>query len=237
MIAAITVLAPVLGRPQNAAPLAASLRASTSRAELIFICSPGDDAQITACIEVSEPDFCDVWTAAWPQGPGDYARKINWAYRERGLDMDGVPQLVLLGADDISFQTGWLEAVEAVAAEYDVGVIGTDDGANPAVVAGLHSTHPVVRRGYIDRYGGVVGMPGTVYSTSYHHQYVETELIQTAMARGCYYHCHAAHVPARHPLWRTAPDDATYALGRERYREDARLYESRKRLWLEEAHA
>ena len=223
--AQVAVLAPVLGRPQNAAPLAESLAASTRRAKLLFIVSEADsDAQWEACVATG----AEVLSVPGAGGPGDYAAKIQAGYEASSQ------QLVLLGADDLRFGAGWLEAVLHAARTYDVGVIGTNDGANPAVLAGAHSTHPVVRRCYIDQHGGVAGMPGRVYSAEYAHNYVDNELCATALARGCYYHCHDAHVRHLHPLWRNAPDDATYQLGRRLMARDARLFESRRHLWERE---
>src|SRR5579859_4438844 len=120
----IDVLVPVLNRPANAARVANSLRDSTTAAELLFVCSPRDEAEIDACRMVAE-----TLVVGWEPGPGDYARKIQFGY-----DNTDEP-LVLLAADDLRFRPGWLEAVLA-AAEYDAGVIGTNDLANPSVLRG-----------------------------------------------------------------------------------------------------
>lgn len=219
------MIAPVLNRPQNAAPLAESLAASDHRAELVFVVSEADtDAQYEACVATG----ARVVTVPGVPGPGDYAYKIQAGYDATSQ------QLVLLGADDLRFGDHWLDAVLWAVRRYDAGVFGTNDTANPAVLAGSHSTHAVVRRCYIDQYGGVVGEPGRVYSSVYAHNYVDNELCATALARGCYYHCFDAVVAHLHPLWQTAEWDATYHLGRERMALDARLFESRKHLWLNE---
>lgn len=226
----IAVIVPVLARPQNAQPLADSLIAATQdRARLIFVVTETDEAQVEACFH------CEGWPVfvvldSEPVGPGNYAKKIQLGY-----DAADEP-LVLLAADDLDFHAGWLDAVLR-AAEADVGVIGTNDTANPSVLRGEHSTHPVVRRCYIDQRGGVVGAPGIVYHAGYQHQYVDNELVQTAIARGCYTHAHDAVIAHRHPLWGTAPWDATYERGRGGTHPDARLFERRRHLWLSEALA
>lgn len=219
------MIVPVLERPQNAAPLVASLRASRADADLFFVCSGSDRSQIEACYDTGQP----VILVFADPGPGDYAAKI-----QRGYEATEEP-LVLLAADDLRFQPGWLEAVEKIADQYDVGVIGTNDNANPTVKAGRHSTHPVVRRCYIDRYGGSVGQPGQVYHEGYDHQYVDNELVATAMARGCYAHAHDARVDHHHPLYdRSVVRDQTYAKGQAKGAEDRRLFESRRHLWENE---
>jgi hypothetical protein len=167
-----------------------------------------------------------VLSVEWQPGPADYARKIQAGYDATD------EELVLLAADDLRFHKGWLDAVQRVADEYDVGVIGTNDRANPKVIAGQHATHPVVRRCYIDQQGGVIGEPGTVYHAGYDHNFVDVELVETAKARGCYAHAHDAIVEHRHPLFdRSVARDATYDRGRAGFARDRALYESRRGLW------
>ena len=223
----IDVIVPVLNRPANAAPLVESLAASTDRARLYFVCSRADREQEKACHAAG--GF--VLLAMFPPGPGDYARKINTGFRQTRSP------LVLLAADDLRFHPGWLEAVEACAAERpDAGVIGTNDLANPQVMRGRHSTHPVVRRSYVKEIGGVVGRPGIVYCEEYDHQFVDNELYATAVARGAYVHCYEARVEHMHPIFRRAVKmDATSEKGLARGAEDRRLFESRRHLWEREA--
>ena len=226
-MADIAVIVPVLNRPRNAAPLAESLADTTDRARLLFVVSLADtDEQFEACAATGAA----VLSVDWQPGRADYAKKIQVGY-----DATDEP-LVLLGADDLRFRPGWLEQVEKIAARYDCGVIGTNDGANPAVLSGVHSTHPVVRRCYIDQLGGVVGQPGQVYCELYDHQWVDTELVATAQARGCYVHAHEARVEHLHPIFnRAVASDATYRKGQARGLEDRRLFASRMHLWEQEA--
>ncbi len=230
MTTAITVLCPVLDRPQNAAPLVNSLRTSTHRAELIFLCTRDDREQIDACLKAlwdTGTDWGRVLTVGWEAGPADWSRKCQYGYDRAQTE------LVLLGADDLRFHVGWLEAIERTfAAHTDAGVIGTNDMANRAVIAGEHSTHPVVVRSYIDKTGGVVDEgPGRLMHLGYDHQWAETELVRTAMSRGRYVHCHEALVEHQHPIWRTAPMDATYTKALAKGSQDAGLFHARKHLW------
>lgn len=220
----IAVIVPVLNRPQNAQPLADSLRA-TSDAELVFVMSEADtDQQIDACLATGGR----VISLETPPGPGDYARKI-----QAGYEATDAPY-VLLGADDLRFHPGWDTAALALFAEFDVGVVGTVDLGNQQTVAGTHSTHPLVARCYIDSLGGVVGMPGQVYFEGYDHQFVDAELVQTAIARGCYAHCHASVIEHLHPLWRKGEMDDTYRKALQETRADRALFEQRKMLWERE---
>jgi hypothetical protein len=214
----IAILVPVLGRPDHAQPLADSLKASDADARLVFLCSSLDPAQQDACWQTGETTFC----MTWPAGHGDWARKINWAYRHTA------EPYLLLGADDIRFHPGWDRAVLEVARETGAGVIGTNDLGNRTVMAGKHSTHPLVWREYADCYGTIDG-PGQVVSEAYAHNWVDNELVATAQARGCWAFARDAKVEHLHVFWHKSEDDETYRRGRLHYHADHRLFLQRQR--------
>lgn len=218
--AEIAVLVPVLARPQNAMPLAVSLAESTDRARLVFICTPSDRSQIEACLSTG----AETLVAPFEAGRGDWARKLELA-RERTSE-----PFLLLGGDDVRFHPGWADEVIHVYETGDVGVVGTNDLANPAVKRGMHSTHPVVCRGYADLHG-TIDDPAVLLHPGYHHLYVDNELVETAKVRGCWAFAADAHVEHLHPIWRTAPRDETYDRGSAEARDDQRLFQARRRLW------
>lgn len=223
----VAVIVPVLGRPQNARPLVESvLTATACDWELVFVCTPGDTAQIAACDDLALFDQVEVLVADWPADAGDYARKINLAF-----ELTDAP-FVLCGADDLRFHAGWDTAALAVAREYDVGVVGTNDLGNSQVVAGQHSTHPLVARCYIDGLGGTFDeRPGVVYSDAYSHQCVDTELVELAKARGCYAHAPRSVVEHLHPLWGKAEMGDTYRRALADGASDRELFARRQRAW------
>ena len=220
----LLVAIPVLGRPHRAATIAASVHDNTTLPHrLVFVCTEGDDDQIRACVEALGDDDGVLFIDAGHTG--EYARKINLAFQA------GDEPFVFLGADDLEFQPGWDVAALEVADQTGAGVVGTNDQANSAVIAGLHSTHSLVRRSYIDECGGFVRGEGSVYFEGYSHQFVDNELVATAMARGCYAHAHRSRVIHLHPLWRTAPMDGTYERALADGATDRLLFESRRGLW------
>ena len=220
-MAEIAVLVPVLDRPHRAAPLADAFRAATPAGiyRLVFLCSLEDPAEYEACNQTGELTL----TVPWPAGPGDWARKINHGYRHT------TEPWMLCGADDLLPHPGWAEAALRLA-DPGVGVIGTNDLGNPTVMAGKHSTHPLVARWYADEHGTVDG-PGRVVTEAYGHQWTDTELVQTAMSRGAWVFAADSHVRHAHPFWTKGPMDATYEKGMASSREDQRLFARRKSLW------
>jgi hypothetical protein len=226
----IAILVPVLRRPSSAAPLAASLaEATTVPHRLVFVCNSSDREQVRAC----EDTGADIILAPWQPGKADWARKINLAYR-----LTEEPYL-LLGADDLRFHPGWDMAALGPRSPFNdpaVGVVGTNDLGNPTVKAGKHSTHPIVRRSYADEHGTVDG-PRKAVSEAYWHNWCDTELVQTAKARSAWAFCPESRVEHLHWAWHKGADDEVYALGRQHYADDARLYRRRQKLWARERRA
>lgn len=216
----VDVLVPMLGRAWAVEPLVDSVTQTQEEGvdlAVVFIASESDE-EVVDTLHRSGEDF--IVLPGEPE-PGDYARKINVGYDAT----EG--EWMLLGASDIRFHPGWAGYAIAMGDEYQAGVVGTNDLGNPTVKVGLHSTHPLVRRTYIQEQGGGWDGPGVVYHEGYFHQYVDTELVTAAQARGQWAFCHDAQVEHLHPFWGKGKRDATYARGLAASAADARLFRSR----------
>lgn len=222
----VAVIVPVLGRPAAAVPLAESLRASQDGLvlDLWFVCSPDDLEQRDACADAV--GYTRILDAPWPIGTrGDYARKINLGLWSTDADW------LFCGADDLTFRKGWAEAAVDELEATQTGFCGTNDLANPRVMAGVHATHPLVRRSYAVECG-TIDTPGLIYHEGYWHQYVDNEATATAMHRNCWSFAADAVVEHHHPIFdRAVERDATYELGDLHRAEDQRLNRERARLW------
>lgn len=224
MITEIVIVVPVHGRPQNAAAVYTSHQgASEVPGRFVFVCSPDDCASIDACKATGS----DLLIADWLSGPADFARKVNHAYRETEEPW------LFQAADDVRFQPGWDTAALACAEATGALVVGTQDGGNPMVKAGRHSTHTLIARSYCDQPGASWDGPGTVFSEAYDHQWTDVELVELAKARGVWAFAHDSHVLHDHPLWvgRAGLEEPTYRKGAAHAREDQRLYVRRSRSW------
>lgn len=217
----VDVIVPCLNRPQNAQPLVDSLAASEADAQVTFVCTGGDRAQITAC----EATGANVLIVGWPAKHGDYAKKINHGFAHTSNDF------ILMGADDIAFQKDW-DTIALRAAQDTIGVVATNDKANRQVMRGEFGTHCLIRRSYILEEGGTGdNQPGVVLYEGYSHNFVDRELCDVARSRGRYAFASRSVVRHRHPLWRTAAWDPTYRKALERFRQDQALFASRSGLW------
>lgn len=216
------MLIPVLERPHRVEPLVDSLAAAQHPdvpAHAVFICSPGDLEEIDA-VELAG---ARLLVADWEPGRGDYAKKMNHAWRHTG------DEWVFFAADDVVFRAGWLEAALAAHEATGACVIGTNDLGNAKVMAGRHSTHTLVHRDYQEC--GTIDDGTVILHEGYWHNWVDNELVETAEWRGTFAAAPDSHVEHLHPFWHKARPDDTYARGQEHYTEDRNLFQQRRRLW------
>jgi len=230
-MASVAVLAPVLNRPERAPMLSESFTLALNddhRMRLVPICSLDDLPEINAWLRLGiQPEVVN-----WRPGPGDWAKKINWGFR-RMIKLGF--EWMLLGADDLGFHPGWFDAALTVHHATDACVIGTNDLGNPTVKRGHHSTHPLVFRDYLEC--GTIDEPNQIVCELYSHNWVDTELVETAKARGTWAFAADSHVEHLHPFWGKSEMDDVYAKGRANFHDDRRLFESRRELWEEVAVA
>ena len=214
----VVVVVPVLNRPHRAQPLVDSLR-STTDTPLVFVCSKGDRRQIRACRATGERVIVTTWVA----DRGDFAKKTNLAFRETSEPW------VFCGADDLRFTPGWLEAAVRAGDLSGAGVVGTQDNGNPLVKRGKHATHVLVRRSYIQEWGGTFDDTGEIFCEEDDHQFVDTELVQTAMLRRQWAFANDSVVEHLHPSWGKGATDTTYEKALRRTNEDSILFQRRMR--------
>lgn len=209
----VAILVPVLARPHNVKPLIDSIANTTPPPfRVLFLCDPGDVAEQDAIANAG----------GWMLSPGGgYAAKIH-----AGIAATDEP-LVFLGADDLRFRGGWLEAATAALTD-GTEVVGVNDGLRRPHRPS-HATHFLMTRSYAQQ-PTIDGKPGPL-STAYHHSFVDDELIATATHRGVYRYAERARVDHHHWMNGRADDDAIYRLGRTRYHDDRNTFRIRAHLW------
>lgn len=212
----VVLLIPVLDRPRNVEPLLDTIEFGGGH-RAVFLSSPGDVAEQT------ELSRCGAEWLEVPFAPadGDYARKINWGVTQT------TEEWVFLAADDLLFHEGWFDkAMAHVRAKH--GVVGTNDLGQPRSIAGTHSTHTLVRRAYIEKYG-TVDEKGKVLCELYPHEFCDDELVATAKRRGAWVHAGDSIVEHLHPHWGKAPTDYLYDRFDDRMRRGRRIWDQRRR--------
>jgi len=215
----IDILVPVLARPQNVHPFMESVKVTSHSYRVFFICSPSDKEQIKTC---RAADATTLITN-WQPGKADFARKINWAFPQTDAPW------VFQAADDLRFHPGWDVYAIKLGDRREVGVVGTDDMGNALVKRGGHSTHSLIRRTYINQYGGTIDNTGLVFCELYDHQFVDNEFVQTAIRRGQWAFSKRSKVEHLHPNWNKSKLDATYEKALRATGSDGHLYLKRMR--------
>jgi glycosyltransferase involved in cell wall biosynthesis len=209
----VVILVPVLRRPRNVEPLLRSIRETTPDARVLFICSPGDEAEIDA-IRAHGAEYIEV--------DGNYAKKINAGVRHT------TEPLIFQGADDVRFHPGWLErAKERLTA--GVGVVGTNDLSSKRAMAGTHATHSLFTRDYAAL--GTIDDPTRVLHERYLHEFVDDEFIGTAKKRNAFVSAHDSIVEHLHPYAGKAPKDELYSKAGRRMLVGWFIFRWRRRLW------
>ena len=220
-MAELALIIPMLGRAHRVGPLIESIRSATTvDHKILFVCTEGDQEVIDAVEAQPDVEF-DVIA---PNERGDYAIKIN-----HGYSITDEPHL-FLGADDLAFHRGWYEAARKHLARDRINVVGTQDKANHRVRRGLHATHSLVTRSYVDEFG-TIDEPGKVLHEGYLHEFVDDEFVQTAKVRRAFAFEHRSVVEHLHPSVGKAEWDLLYQAQGARMRADRRVFIERQKLW------
>lgn len=223
--ASVVIVVPVLRRPHRVRPFVESLEAATPQRHRTLFVATADDAPMIAEIEHVAKDFPIELELIGANRTGDYAHKVNFAFR-----VSSEPFL-FLGADDLAFHPGWLPAGLAPFEDPAIGVVGTQDLApTERARTGQHATHFLVRRRYAEIFG-TIDEPGKILHEGYPHEYVDDELSGTAKARGAWHFAADSIVEHLHPSWGKAAPDALYRDQARRMALGRRVFNRRRALW------
>lgn len=218
----IAVIIPTFGRANRVERIVANVTDATETPHrVVFAVEADDRATIEACDRVGADFVVNECSR-------NYSGAMTTAYRHTS------EPFLFAGADDLRFHPGWDTAALRHMDDW-VWVVGTNDLLNPYVRAGMHATHYLVDRRYLDEIGGVVDQgPGSFLNDAYTHQWTDTEFIGTAKARARFRPCLESIVEHLHAYsdkpGREAPD-ATTTKAMVNAEIDAALYDSRKHLW------
>jgi hypothetical protein len=214
--ARVDVIVPtVKARAKNLPGLAQSLWASTGLARLVLVV---DDEEHAAEVQ----HLADVVVVE----PGSFAHKINAAY-----PATTAPWIKVVG-DDCRFHPGWLDHAQHVAGLYGAKVVGSNDLANPRVVAGDHATHWMIARDYIDDVGASWDGPGVVAHEGYRHWFTDDEIVAAAKQRGVFQVALGSIVEHLHPMTGKSEVDEVYTRSDSFADEDRKTFERRVREFL-----
>ncbi len=214
---AVTVIVPVMRRPQNAAPFMASLLETTDRADVLVVADEDDNETWRAWLQVMPKGAGRVVRSAWPAPGGTFPEKVNLGYR-----MASPTEWLFICGDDVRFGADWLESAIVQAGGF-------------ARVVGVHATnasedwspHLLINRQYVVEQGASWDGPGFVCHEGYRHNYVDAEICRVARQRGVWAMSWNSVVDHLHPAFGRGTDDATYRLGQSTVDADAAVWRER----------
>jgi glycosyltransferase involved in cell wall biosynthesis len=192
----VDVIVPtVKERSGNIRGLAASLKASTGLARLILVLDDEEHRdQLAEHVDVADSIIT----------PGRFPVKVNAGYKA-----SDAPWIQVVG-DDVTFHPGWLDHQQWVADRYGAKVVGSNDLANPRVIAGEHATHWMIARDYIEDSGASWDGPGVVTHEGYKHWFCDDEIVVKAQSEGVFQMASGAVIEHHHPITGLVAYDSVY---------------------------
>jgi glycosyltransferase involved in cell wall biosynthesis len=184
----ISVLLATMGRPDMALDTIQSLWDTVEGVEIVVAVDGPEDE----FVRFQHRDL----TISYSTEPRGSSRAWNDALQLATGDP------IVLAADDLEFEPGWLDAALETLAQFEDGwgLVGFNDGHwGPEL-----STHYLMSRRFIvEVLGGVVAWP------CYRHSFNDREANARAIAAGRYAWCENARVYHRHWLFGDRPQDGT----------------------------
>lgn len=207
---AVSVVIPSRDRPERLRECIEQLQLVSPEVEIIVVADIGDKK--TAA--VAESLKCKLVISDRPDGPV-HCWNIGAAAASG--------EALVLGADDLKFHEGWMEAaLNGLAKLNFVGLVAFND-LSPQ--AGKLATHYMISKNYAaNDWGGVLAIP------SYYQHFVDTEATVRSQRDKCFYYAEDSIVEHKHWLWKKADNDEVYQRGQESYAEGEETYNQRLQL-------
>lgn len=214
----VAVLLPTTGRPEQMAARVSDLlmqRLPKGVSLTVYLAVPGDDKET---LDKSDAIFEHFRHKLVERKPNTTAVD-GWNAAFVKAYHDGAEWFVL-GADDIKWHPGWLEAALSLADKSGAQVIGLHDGHTNL---NHYGAHYMVHREFVEKeLGGAFIPPG------YGSWWFDREVCEKAAGLGLYAPCWDALAEHTHPDWNSAPMDDTYKMALPLHDTDRQLYEARK---------
>jgi len=206
----ISILLATTGRPDLAVRCCREIRATTNpfHVEIVAAVDHDPETRIRLNDLADKLDYSDEYRGS--------ANAWNDALRIAAGDP------VVLAADDLRWQPGWLEAALATLAEFPGGwgMVGLNDGHHGEEL----STHYMLsRRLIIEVFGGRVAW------SCYGHSFQDREANERARAAGRYAWCENARVGHEHWIFGDRPQDDTDRLALAGHAASHAIFEQRQR--------
>lgn len=209
----VSVVIPSKDRPDRLRNCIEQLQLVSPQVEIVVVADAGDDKTSSVAEELK----CKLVVSDDPIG-GFLGHKPVHCWNIGAAAASG--DAFVLGADDLKFHEGWLEAALLGLARLNfVGLVAFND-LSP--LAGDLATHYLVSKNYAaNDWGGVLAIP------SYYQHFIDTEATARAKRDKCFYYAEDAIVEHEHWMWGKAENDEVYQRGQERFSEGKSTFAKR----------
>jgi len=219
MFKQIAVLIPTYKRASRLQSLIDNFTKTSKDSELYFVVHPKDTETIKTLDQLSEGYFFNVL-----KNSGEYVECINY-----GVAKTKEP-FIFCGADDIEFSNRWDIKLLGSFKDDKVNVTGGIDDWTCSR-SGVHISHPLIRRKYIDEQGACFNNKGELYYSGYKHYQCDIEMEQVAWARNCFKLNKDVTIGHNHFVNKKADHDETYDRSFTVFKQDQDLFDSRKKYY------
>ena len=216
----VSVVIPSRDRPENLLRAVESVLSTAPEAGVVCVVDIDDKPTMELVGTLQEKTGGHVMLCLTNPSHG-YTSAERWNLgAEFAVNMQNAPNYFALGADDVVFEPGWLEAAfQAMDILGGSGLVGFNEGG-PAW--GKLATHFLVSRKYAAR-----GLGGVMMPPMYGHGYPDVEVTMRARADGKLAFAEGARIKHLHPFHGTAEMDSIYEKGDSTHDADEALFQER----------
>jgi len=218
----LTVAIPILNRPEKIKKVYDYFSERTGGLEeIIFLPDESDLASISILKELGYAYL--ISPKILRLGVQTYASKINYAFKNSSLNF------FMYAADDVIPQPNWFNILlKKFNSNPTLGVLVPNDNLTLAVQEGRGAPHAVIKREYVNRFGGA-SFPGSgiLMHEGYRHAFCDTELMEVAKKRNSFLYVPESVVIHNRPPLGDENNDEVYKLGLKTWKEDMVEFETR----------
>jgi glycosyltransferase involved in cell wall biosynthesis len=211
----IAVLIPTYKRPSKLKELVENFFKYSKDSSLYFIINLDDNETVAELARLKNKFDFSIFNSE-----EEYVGCINY-----GVKTTKEP-FIFCGADDILFTKDWDLKLLKVMQDKSINVSGGIDDWTCSK-SGVHISHPLVRRSYIEGVGSYWGGNDGLYFNGYKHYQCDIELEQLAWFRNCFRLCKEVTIHHNHYINKKSVDDETYAKSRKKLKKDVETYNER----------
>ena len=218
----VAVIIPSQNRPGSLLKAVESVLTTTNDVQVVCVLGDENDGSrgILDRLGASKPEYS--WRLQYHVLPvAEYHTAERWNYgAARAL---GSPDYFVIGADDVEFQPGWLEAAMSEMKRHGgSGVVALNDGTI-AFEGEYYATHFMVSRKYAAR-----GLGGVIMIPAYEHNFTDREVTERAKRDKMLFWAPDAKILHKHPTMGFDTDDDIYEKGDASFARDEALFMERR---------